>query len=83
MQPVEVADYLDTDISAGLNRKQIKQRTVKYGVNIIQNEIKLSFPQSIKNQLKGLITPLLIICSLLMFIFDRQYAYLAVSGVSC
>ncbi len=81
MQPVEVADYLDTDISAGLNRKQIKQRTVKYGVNIIQNEIKLSFPQSIKNQLKGLITPLLIICSLLMFIFDRQYAYLAVSGV--
>lgn len=81
MQPVEVADYLETDISAGLNRKQIKQRTAKYGVNNIYNEIKLSFSQSIKNQLKGLIGPLFILCALLMFIFERQYTYLAVSGV--
>jgi len=80
MQPVEVADYLETDISAGLNRKQIKQRTAKYGVNNIQNEINLTFFQSIKNQLKGLIVPLFILCSLLMFIFDRQYTYLAVAG---
>ena len=81
MQPFEVAELLETDLVSGLSRKQIRRRAVKHGANIIQNEYKLSFVQSIKNQLKGISGALLITCSLVMYAFDRQYSYIAMAGM--
>jgi len=81
MQPFEVAEYLQTDIISGLNRKQIKKRFGKQGANIIINEFKLSFVQSLKNQIKGLLTPLLIASSLIMYAFERQISYLSIAGI--
>lgn len=80
MQPFEIAEHLDSDLINGLNRKQIKKYTTKYGANLITKEFKLTFGQSLQNQIKGLIGPLLIICSFLMYVFDPQYAYLAMAG---
>ncbi|PKM62809.1 MAG: hypothetical protein CVU97_03470 [Firmicutes bacterium HGW-Firmicutes-21] len=80
MQPFEVAEYLDTDLVIGLSRKQIKRRAAKQGANIIHSEFKLSFMQSIRSQIKGLLGIMLIASSLIMYAFDRQYSYLAMAG---
>ena len=82
MQPFEVAEFLDSDLIGGLNLKQIKKRISRHGANIITNEFRLTFKQSLKNQIKGLIGPLLIACSLLMYVFESQYTYLALAGVT-
>lgn len=81
MQPYEVAEYLRSDLISGLNKKQLKKLYSKYGSNIILNEFKLSFIQSLKNQIKGLLIPLLIVCSLIMYAFEKQFSYLAMSCV--
>lgn len=80
MQPFEVAEYLNTDIAYGLNRKQVKKRQARTGPNIIQNEFRLSFLQSLKNQISGLLSPLLVVSTLIMFAFDRQYSYLGLAA---
>lgn len=81
MQPFEVAEYLETDLVVGLNRKEIKRRGRKSGANIIQNQFRLSFKQSLINQFKGLLAPLFIISTLIMYAFERNFSFLAAAGV--
>lgn len=69
MQPVEVAEALESDLIAGKTPKQIKKARRLFGVNEIKSEFRLSFRESLKNQLKGLIGVFLMAASVIMYLF--------------
>ncbi len=77
MHPIEVAEALESDLIEGKNDKQIKKARRIFGTNEIRSEFRLSFKESLRNQIKGLTSPFLLLCSLLMYLFQPQeYTYL-------
>ncbi|MBR6563156.1 MAG: cation-transporting P-type ATPase [Clostridia bacterium] len=69
MQPIEVAEALETDLIMGKTPKQIKKARRLFGANEIRREFRLSFRESLRNQFKGLMGGFLIVSSLIMFLF--------------
>ena len=72
MQPVEVAEALESDLILGKTPKQIKKARRMYGANEIRNEFRLSFLESLKNQLKGLTGVFLMASSFAMYLFRPE-----------
>lgn len=82
MQPVEVAEALETDLIMGKTAKQIKKARRLFGTNEIKSEFRLSFRESLRNQLKGLIGVFLMASSLVMYLFKPEEAsFLVMFGV--
>ncbi len=82
MQPIEVAEALESDLIMGKTPKQIKKARKLFGVNEIRKEFHLSFRDSLKNQLKGLIGLFLMLSSFLMYLFrpdEPTYLILALT----
>ena len=80
MHPIEVAEALESDLIEGKNDKQIKKARKLFGANEIRSEFRLSFKESLKNQIKGLTSPFLLLCSILMYLFQpEEYTYLFTS----
>ncbi len=80
MQPFEVVEALESDLITGKTPKQVKKARRLFGVNEIRDEFSLSFLDSIKNQLKGLIGAFLAAASLIMYLFERsEKTYLILS----
>jgi Ca2+-transporting ATPase len=69
MHPIEVADALESDLVMGKTIKQVKKARKLFGVNELKSEFRLSFKDSLRNQLKGLIGLFLTICSVVMYIY--------------
>ncbi len=77
MNPIEVAEALESDLILGKTEKQIKKARRLFGTNEIKGEFRLSFKESLKNQIKGLTSPFLLLSSFVMYIFKPQeYTYL-------
>lgn len=72
MQPVEVAEALESDLIMGKTSKQVKKARRLFGPNEIRSEFRLSFRESLRNQLKGLIGIFLMAASLLMYLFSPE-----------
>ena len=80
MQPIEVAEALESDLVMGKTLKQIKKARKLFGTNEIRREFRLSFRESLKNQFKGLIGVFLIISSIIMYLFrPNEPTYLAMA----
>lgn len=69
MQPVEVAEALESDLIMGKTVKQVKKARRLFGTNDIKKEFRLSFRESLKNQFKGLIGLFLMASALLMYLY--------------
>ena len=69
MQPFEVAEALESDLIEGKTLKAIKKARRMFGMNDIKSEFRLSFRESLKNQIKGLTGVFLFISSFLMYLF--------------
>ena len=72
MQPIEVADALESDLVMGKTQKQVKKARKIFGVNELKSEFRLSFRDSLKNQLKGLIGIFLMLSSVVMYIYRPE-----------
>ncbi len=82
MQPIEVAEALESDLITGKTPKQIKKARRLFGANEIRSEFRLSFRESLKNQLKGLMGLFLITASFAMYLFrPNEPTYLVMSIV--
>ena len=55
MHPVDVAEALGSDLLNGLDEKQVRKARKAFGKNELKSTFTLSFRESLKNQLKGLI----------------------------
>ncbi|MBO4452812.1 MAG: cation-transporting P-type ATPase, partial [Clostridia bacterium] len=69
MLPFEVAEALESDLVAGKTEKQVKKAKRRFGANELRSDFHLSFRESLKNQLKGMIGVFLALSSLVMFAF--------------
>ncbi len=69
MHPIEVAEALESNLIGGKTLKQVKRARRLFGANEMKNEFRLSFKESLKNQVKGLSSVFLIASSLSMYIF--------------
>ncbi len=81
MQPVEVAEALESDLITGKTAKQVKKAFRLFGANETKGEFRLSFRESLKNQAKGMIGIFLMLSSLIMYLFQNDeptYLILAV-----
>ena len=81
MQPIEVAEALESDLLFGKTEKQIKKAKKIFGPNEIRGEFRLSFRESFRNQIKGLTAVFLMASSLIMYIFrptELTYPVMAV-----
>ena len=65
MYPAEAAEYLDSDLVTGLDRRQVRQRRAKYGDNT-ETGMPIGFVKSLERQLKNL-PNVLLMGSLIMF----------------
>ena len=82
MQPIEVAEALESDLIMGKTAKQVKKARRLFGTNEIKSEFRLSFRESLKNQLKGLIGVFLMASSLVMYLFEpEEITFLVMFGV--
>ncbi len=82
MQPFEVAEALESDLIAGKTPKQVKKARRLFGINEIKSEFRLSFRESLKNQVKGLIGLFLMAASLIMYLFSpEEPTFLVMSAV--
>jgi len=72
MHPVEVAEALETDLIMGKTPKQIKKARRMFGANEIRSEFRLSFRESLRNQVKGLTGLFLTASSFAMYLFRPQ-----------
>ncbi len=82
MHPIEVAEALESDLIDGKTDKQVKKARKIFGQNEIRSEFKLSFKESLKNQVKGLTSVFLLISSFLMYLFKPdEPTYLIMSIV--
>ena len=72
MQPFEVAEALESDLITGKTPKQVKKARRLFGANEIKSEFRLSFVESIKNQVKGLLGIFLMASSLIMYLFQNE-----------
>ncbi len=81
MQPVEVAEALESDLVNGKTPKQVKKAKRLFGTNEIRSEFHLSFRESLGNQLKGITSLFLMLSSILMFLYrpqEKTYLVLAI-----
>lgn len=69
MHPIEVAESLESDLINGKTDKQVKKARRLFGANEIRSEFRLSFRESLRNQIKGLTSLFLLICSFIMYLF--------------
>lgn len=69
MHATEVAEALESDLAKGKTDKQVKKARRIFGANEVKSDFKLSFKESLKNQLKGLMALFLMSCSLIMYLF--------------
>ena len=69
MHPIEVADALESDLVMGKTQKQVKKARRLFGVNELKSEFTLSFRDSLRNQLKGLVGIFLTVSSVIMYIY--------------
>lgn len=78
MYPHEVAGFFGSDISKGLSLKQVKRQRAVYGDNAMTESIPVGFLESIKRQLKNLVSVFLAFSSLLFFAFGggREYLFM-------
>lgn len=82
MQPFEVAEALESDLISGKTEKQVRRAKRLFGVNDTRGEFRLSFRESLRNQLKGMTPLFLMICSLVMYLFRTdEPTYLIISIV--
>ncbi len=82
MQPIEVAEALESDLITGKTPKQVKKARRLFGINEIKSEFRLSFRESLKNQCKGLIGIFLMLASLAMYLFrPEEPTFLVMSAV--
>ncbi len=65
MYPAEVAEYFDSDLITGLDRRQVRQKRAKHGDNSVTG-MPIGFMRSLKRQLKNLPNVLLVA---LLFVF--------------
>lgn len=72
MQPIEVAEALESDLIMGKTAKQVKKARRLFGVNELRSEFHLSFRESFKNQFKGLVGVFLMLSSLLMSLYRPE-----------
>ncbi len=72
MQPIEVAEALDSDLIDGKTIKQVKRARRIFGPNETRQDFRLSFRDSLKNQIKGLTGLFLIISSLIMYLYRPE-----------
>ncbi len=72
MQPFEVAEALESDLLYGKTAKQVKKAKKLFGQNEIRGEFRLSFRESMKNQIKGLTSLFLAVSSLIMYLFRQD-----------
>ncbi len=72
MQPIEVADALESDLIMGKTQKQVKKARKLFGANELRSEFRLSFRESLKNQLKGLVGIFLTVSSAIMYIYRPE-----------
>lgn len=72
MQPIEVADALESDLIMGKTQKQVKKARKLFGSNELRSEFRLSFRDSLKNQLKGLVGLFLTVASAVMYIYRPE-----------
>ncbi|MBP5755748.1 MAG: hypothetical protein J6W93_07875 [Clostridia bacterium] len=75
MYPAEAAEYLDSDLVTGLDRRQVRQRRAKYGDNT-ETGMPIGFVKSLERQLKNL-PNVLLMGSLIMFYAFRGGAFAA------
>lgn len=69
MHPIEVADALESDLIMGKTAKQVKKARKIFGINELKSEFQLSFRDSLKNQLKGLVGIFLTVSSVIVYIY--------------
>ncbi len=82
MQPFEVAEALESDLIDGKNDKQLRKAKRLFGTNEMRGEFRLSFRESLRNQLKGMTPLFLLICSFIMYLFrPNEPTYLVMSLV--
>ena len=82
MQPIEVAEALESDLIMGKTPKQIKKARKMFGANELRNEFRLSFRESLKNQFKGLMGLFLAVSSFAMYLFrPEEKTFLVMSVV--
>ncbi len=72
MQPIEVAEALESDLVLGKTKKQVKKAQKLFGENDTRNDFRLSFRESLRNQLRGLTAFFLMIASFLMYLFKPE-----------
>lgn len=70
MYPAEAAEFFDSDLVTGLDRRQVRQKRAKYGDNA-EVGMPIGFRHSLKRQLKNL-PAVLMIFSLVLFYAFRQ-----------
>lgn len=82
MQPIEVAEALESDLITGKTQKQVKKAFRLFGANETKGEFRLSFKGSLENQAKGMIGIFLMLSSLVMYLFrSDEPTYLVLSIV--
>ncbi len=74
MQPTEVAEALESDLVTGKTVKQIKKARKLFGVNEIRRDFRISFVDSLKNQIKSMTGLFLMLSSLVMYLYRREEA---------
>lgn len=72
MHPFEVAEALESDLINGKTEKQVRRARKLFGVNDTKGEFRLSFRESLRNQLKGMTALFLMICSVIMYLFRND-----------
>ncbi len=79
MYPAEAAEYLDSDLVTGLDRRQVRQRRAKYGDNT-ETGMPIGFVKSLERQLKNL-PNVLLMGSLIMFYAFRGGAWFPLTAL--
>ena len=74
MYPAEAAEYFDSDLVTGLDRREVRAKRAEYGVNSAVG-MPLGFVRSLRRQLKNL-PNVLLICSLVLFYAFRPEVWL-------
>lgn len=82
MQPIEVADAFDSDLAYGLRSKQAKKRLHRTGPNDLKKELRLSFGDSLRKQVKGVTGVFLPVVSLIMYLFCPDESVYLISAIA-
>ncbi|MBD3195629.1 MAG: HAD-IC family P-type ATPase [Candidatus Lokiarchaeota archaeon] len=81
ISPEETLETLSVNVNKGLNQNEIKARRTKFGSNKIEKKEKKSALEILVKQLKSIIIILLIVASVISFIFGELIEGIAISAV--